>query len=94
MSLSQQIEQYIKRLFIKHKANSVFSLQEVTRVFVVISSVISVQVYAPGPYGDYVTPPPHAPQVIYTADGQPYPGAYPYHYQGKDELAHSLGRGG
>lgn len=39
------------------------------------------QVYAPGPYGDYVTPPPHTQQIIYTADGQPYPGAYPYHYQ-------------
>lgn len=45
--------------------------------------VTSGQVYAPGPYGDYVTPPPHAQQIIYTADGQPYPGAYPYHYQGE-----------
>lgn len=39
------------------------------------------QVYA-GPYGDYVAPPPHATQIIYSADGQPYTVAYPYHSQG------------
>lgn len=52
------------------------------------------QVYAPGPYGEYVTPPPHAPQIIYTADGQPYPGAYPYHYQGKGLALTYLSTGG
>lgn len=60
------------------------SPQEITRGFNV-SFVTCGQVYAPDPYGDYVAPPPHAPQIIYTADGQLYPGAYPYHYQGGDE---------
>lgn len=45
-------------------------------------SVIFQQVYAPGPYGDYVAPPPHATQIVYSADGQPYAVAYPYQYQG------------
>ncbi|XP_034736858.1 pleckstrin homology domain-containing family B member 2 isoform X4 [Etheostoma cragini] len=36
--------------------------------------------YALGPYGEYVAPPPHATQIVYSADGQPY--AYPYQYQG------------
>ncbi|KAF1386110.1 hypothetical protein PFLUV_G00114740 [Perca fluviatilis] len=38
------------------------------------------QGYALGPYGEYVAPPPHATQIVYSADGQPY--AYPHHYQG------------
>ncbi|KAI4828892.1 hypothetical protein KUCAC02_022963 [Chaenocephalus aceratus] len=40
------------------------------------------QGYAPGPYGDYVAPPPHATQIVYSPDGQPYAVAYPYQYQG------------
>lgn len=40
------------------------------------------QAYAPGPYGNYTAPPPHATQVVYSADGQPYTVAYPYQYQG------------
>ncbi|XP_073332353.1 pleckstrin homology domain-containing family B member 2 isoform X1 [Pagrus major] len=40
------------------------------------------QAYAPGPYGDYAAPPPHATQIVYSADGQPYAVAYPYQYQG------------
>lgn len=42
-----------------------------------------LQAYAPGPYGDYAAPPPHATQIVYSADGQPYAVAYPYQYQGK-----------
>ncbi|XP_032381956.1 pleckstrin homology domain-containing family B member 2 isoform X2 [Etheostoma spectabile] len=38
------------------------------------------QGYALGPYGEYVAAPPHATQIVYSADGQPY--AYPYQYQG------------
>lgn len=45
--------------------------------------VIFQQVYAPGPYGEYVAPPPHATQIVYSSDGQPYAVAYPYQYQGK-----------
>lgn len=41
-----------------------------------------MQAYAPGPYGDYIAPPPHASQIVYSADGQPYAVAYPYQYQG------------
>lgn len=41
-----------------------------------------LQAYAPGPYGDYIAPPPHASQIVYSADGQPYAVAYPYQYQG------------
>ncbi|XP_056460556.1 pleckstrin homology domain-containing family B member 2 isoform X1 [Gadus chalcogrammus] len=33
------------------------------------------------PYGEYVTPPPQATQIVYSADGQPYAVAYPYQYQ-------------
>ncbi|XP_067369233.1 pleckstrin homology domain-containing family B member 2 isoform X2 [Channa argus] len=39
-------------------------------------------VYAPGPYGEYVAPPPYATQIVYSADGQPYTVAYPHQYQG------------
>lgn len=42
----------------------------------------SPQVYVPGPYGDYSAPPPHATQIVYSADGEPYAVAYPYQYQG------------
>lgn len=41
-----------------------------------------LQAYAPGPYGDYIAPPPPASQIVYSADGQPYAVAYPYQYQG------------
>lgn len=41
-----------------------------------------LQAYAPGPYGDYTAPPPHASQVVYSPNGQPYAVAYPYQYQG------------
>lgn len=47
------------------------------------SSCHFLQAYAPGPYGDYAAPPPHATQIVYSADGQPYAVAYPYQYQGK-----------
>ncbi|XP_034386382.1 pleckstrin homology domain-containing family B member 2 isoform X2 [Cyclopterus lumpus] len=40
------------------------------------------QVFAPGPYGEYVAPPPHAAQIVYSPDGQPYAVAYPYQYHG------------
>ncbi|XP_042271824.1 pleckstrin homology domain-containing family B member 2 isoform X2 [Thunnus albacares] len=40
------------------------------------------QVYAPGPYGEYVAHTQHATQIVYSADGQPYAVAYPYQYQG------------
>ncbi|KAK5869934.1 hypothetical protein PBY51_024610 [Eleginops maclovinus] len=43
---------------------------------------INAQGYAPGPYGDYVAPPPHVTQIVYSPDGQPYAVAYPYQYQG------------
>ncbi|CAL8347298.1 pleckstrin homology domain-containing family B member 2 isoform X1 [Gadus morhua] len=33
------------------------------------------------PYEEYVTPPPQATQIVYSADGQPYAVAYPYQYQ-------------
>lgn len=46
-------------------------------------SVIFHQVYAPGPYGEYVAPPPYATQIVYSADGQPYTVAYPHQYHGK-----------
>lgn len=46
-------------------------------------SLVLHQVYAQGPYGDYVAPPPHVTQIVYSADGQPYTVAYPYQYQGK-----------
>uniref|UniRef100_A0A674E0T9 Pleckstrin homology domain containing, family B (evectins) member 2 n=1 Tax=Salmo trutta TaxID=8032 RepID=A0A674E0T9_SALTR len=40
-------------------------------------------VYVPDTYGGYApAPPSHGTQIIYTADGQPYAVAYPYHYQG------------
>lgn len=77
--------------FQKHEAFSSCSPQEHIRVFIVFHFHISMQVYSPGPYGEYVTPPPHAPQIIYTADGQPYPGAYQYQYQGKNVLTYSMG---
>ncbi|CAN9500658.1 unnamed protein product [Ophioblennius macclurei] len=38
--------------------------------------------YAPGPYGNYGVSQPHATQIVYAADGQPYAVAYPYQYQG------------
>lgn len=44
--------------------------------------IICLQAYAPGPYGDYIAPPPHATQIVYSSDGQPYAVAYPYQYQG------------
>ncbi|KAM8875433.1 pleckstrin homology domain-containing family B member 2 isoform 3-T3 [Spinachia spinachia] len=41
------------------------------------------QVFAPTPYGDFVAaPPPHAAQIVYSPDGQPYAVAYPYQYPG------------
>lgn len=57
-------------------------------------SVSLLQAYAPGPYGDYVPAPPHATQVVYSADGQPYAVAYPYHYQGKSVQVSIVSRGG
>lgn len=42
----------------------------------------SPQVFVPGPYGEYVAPPPHATQIVYSPDGQPYAVAYPYQYHG------------
>ncbi|XP_061834164.1 pleckstrin homology domain-containing family B member 2 [Nerophis lumbriciformis] len=38
--------------------------------------------YAPGQYGEYPAGSPHASQIVYAADGQPYAVAYPYQYQG------------
>ena len=55
----------------------------VVRVDYFWSSCHFQQAYAPGPYGDYAAPPPHATQIVYSADGQPYAVAYPYQYQGK-----------
>ncbi|XP_016398136.1 pleckstrin homology domain-containing family B member 2 [Sinocyclocheilus rhinocerous] len=41
------------------------------------------QVFYPDGYGGYVPhPPPYATQMVYSADGQQYAVAYPYHYQG------------
>ncbi|XP_077963848.1 pleckstrin homology domain-containing family B member 2 isoform X4 [Gasterosteus aculeatus] len=41
------------------------------------------QVFAQAPYGDFVAaPPPHAAQIVYSPDGQPYAVAYPYQYPG------------
>ncbi|XP_051550923.1 pleckstrin homology domain-containing family B member 2-like isoform X2 [Myxocyprinus asiaticus] len=41
------------------------------------------QVFYPDGYGGYVQhPPPYATQMVYSADGQQYTVAYPYHYQG------------
>lgn len=61
--------------------------QRITWVFISFFSVIFHQAYAQGPYGEYAAPPPHATQIVYSADGQPYAVAYPYHYQGKNFLA-------
>lgn len=47
-----------------------------------------VQVYAPGPYGDYTALPHNATQVVYSAEGAPYSLAYPYQYQG--EFLHGM----
>ncbi|KAM7410343.1 hypothetical protein PAMA_001673 [Pampus argenteus] len=44
------------------------------------------QVYAQGPYGEYV-PAQHATQIVYSANGQPYAVAYPYQYQGGHPVA-------
>lgn len=49
--------------------------------FLVFLSAIFQQRYAPAPYGDYI--PPHATQIMYSADGQPYAVAYPYQYHGQ-----------
>ncbi|XP_061894727.1 pleckstrin homology domain-containing family B member 2 [Entelurus aequoreus] len=38
--------------------------------------------YAPPPYGENPAGSPHASQIVYAADGQPYAVAYPYQYQG------------
>lgn len=48
--------------------------------------IICLQAYAPGPYGDYIAPPPHATQIVYSSDGQPYAVAYPYQYQGTSNV--------
>ncbi|XP_062419321.1 pleckstrin homology domain-containing family B member 2 isoform X3 [Pungitius pungitius] len=41
------------------------------------------QVFATAPYGDFMAaPPPHAAQIVYSPDGQPYAVAYPYQYPG------------
>ena len=58
------------------------------RVLKVFFLCLFHQPYAPGPYGDYTAPPPHATQIVYSADGQPYAVAYPYQYQGKYLSAH------
>lgn len=47
------------------------------------SNAPSLQVYAPGPYGEYIPAAPQATQIVYAANGQSYAVAYPYHYQGK-----------
>ncbi|CAL8269887.1 unnamed protein product [Arctogadus glacialis] len=44
-------------------------------------SEFAVPPQAYNPYGEYVTPPPQATQIVYSADGQPYAVAYPYQYQ-------------
>ncbi|XP_061744111.1 pleckstrin homology domain-containing family B member 2 isoform X2 [Nerophis ophidion] len=38
--------------------------------------------YSPAQYGEYAAGSPHASQIVYAADGQPYAVAYPYQYQG------------
>lgn len=56
--------------------------------------IICLQAYAPGPYGDYIAPPPHATQIVYSSDGQPYAVAYPYQYQGTSVHTLHLSRRG
>lgn len=43
---------------------------------------VLMQVFYPDGYGGYVPHPPYATQMVYSADGQQYAVAYPYHYQG------------
>lgn len=47
--------------------------------------LLSCQVYCPDQYGGYVPypPPPYAPNAVYSAGGQQYLFASPYHNQGR-----------